>query len=72
MIYCQEVNDNLYDNIPDRYDSLPIEMKTALRKKVCNKCNKELSSEGKIHYVVLSNGKVMWWHNYCVLYRRKK
>lgn len=71
MIYCQEVNDNLYNNLPDRYDSLPLDLKTTLKHKKCNKCDKDLPKEGKIHYVILTNGKLLWWHDDCVTFRRK-
>ena len=72
MLYCQEVNEILYNKLQDRYDSLPTEVKNTLKSKPCNKCDKELPNQGKVHYVVLSNGKVMWWHDECVTFRRKK
>jgi len=71
MIYCEEVNENLYNNIPDRFDRLSTHIQNYLKNHKCNKCGGNLPPNGDIHYVVLSK-KVMWWHDHCVTYTRKK
>lgn len=72
MLYCREVNEILYSNLQDKYDNLPIKVQESLKKQVCNKCDHKLPDMGKIHYIILFSNKLLWWHDNCVTFRRKK
>lgn len=66
----QEVNQSYFIPI----EELPYSLQEAIKVKVCINCERELdkypentiilNSEKKIHYVILSNNEIMWWHDF--------
>jgi hypothetical protein len=64
------VNNDIYENAQDRYDELSQKVQKGLRNKLCNRCDSKLELKGKIHYIVFSNKKVLWWHEGCPMNKK--
>jgi hypothetical protein len=63
MILAQEVGEDQ----PSDFNTLPAEVQSALKDRFCLNCAEKLSS--KIHYILLRDGDVRWWHEMCVAKR---